>query len=270
MKAVAFAVFSMFVALSGCSGKPPGTHGETTGGSGDGDGGSPGTGGGKSTGGASGSTGGSSGSTGGASGSTGGASGDTGGSSGSTGGSSGSTGGAAGAVDAGASTGGAAGGATGSPAGWYEAEAIPPNVLSGSTLAVNPPKPRVAHCKTTCPDPATIKPGDDCCSGGGEVTWLTQGIGPIPGGLTFTNVVAPSDGMYDVTWWYHCGNSDNFGDKHCGGQTDPPTTAAGCRPHQIVVNGTEMTGTYHFPCFATSFSLIHAATTALPLQAGMN
>jgi hypothetical protein len=154
--------------------------------------------------------------------------------------------------------------------GWYEAEAIPPNVLSGSTLVVNPPKPRVAHCKTTCPDPATIKPGDDCCSGGGEVTWLTQGIGPIPGGLTFTNVAAPSDGMYDVTWWYHCGNSDNFGDKHCGGQTDPPTTPAGCRPHQIVVNGTEMTGTYHFPCFATSFSLIHAATTALPLKAGMN
>jgi hypothetical protein len=45
MKAVSFVVLSMFVAFSGCSGKPPGTHGETTGGSGEGDGGSPGTGG---------------------------------------------------------------------------------------------------------------------------------------------------------------------------------------------------------------------------------
>jgi hypothetical protein len=157
----------------------------------------------------------------------------------------------------------------GSVAGWYEAEAIPPNQLSGSTLTVNPPKPRTAKC-TPCPSTAAIKPGDSCCSGGGQVTWLTQGIGPIPGGLTFNNIAAPSDGMYDVTWWYHCGNSDNFGDKHCGGQTSPPTTSAGCRPHQIVVNGTEMTGTYHFPCFTGSFAVIHAATTALPLKAGMN
>jgi hypothetical protein len=154
-------------------------------------------------------------------------------------------------------------------AGWYEAEAIPPNQLSGSTLTVNPPKPRPYKCKVTC---ATTPPkaGEDCCSGGGEITWLTQGIGPIPGGLTFNGVAAASDGMYDVTWWYHCGASDNFGDKHCGGQTDPPTTPAGCRPHQIVVNGTEMPGTYHFPCFATSFGLIHPATTRLPLKAGMN
>jgi hypothetical protein len=169
-----------------------------------------------------------------------------------------------------------AGGAADAPApppsavaGWYEAEAIPPNELSGSTLGAKPPKPRPAKCKVTC---ATTppKPGDDCCSGGGEITWLTQGIGPIPGGLTFNGIAAPADGMYDVTWWYHCGASDNFGDKHCGGQTDPPTTPAGCRPHQIIVNGTEMQGTYHFPCFATSFGLIHPATTRLPLKAGMN
>jgi hypothetical protein len=157
---------------------------------------------------------------------------------------------------------------SGEVSGWYEAEAIPPNELSGSTLVANPPKPRVAHCKVTCTPP--VKPGDNCCSGGGEVTWLTQGIGPIPGGLTYHDVTVPSDGTYDVTWWYHCGNSDNFGDKHCGGQTDPPTTPAGCRPHQIVVNGTEMEGTYHFPCFPDSFSIIHAATTALPLKAGKN
>jgi hypothetical protein len=155
----------------------------------------------------------------------------------------------------------------GNVTGWYEAEAIPPNQLSGSTLTVNPPKPRVGHCPAC---PGMPKPGDSCCSGGGEVTWLTQGIGPIPGGLTFPNIAAPSDGMYDVTWWYHCGNSDNFGDKHCGGQTNPPTTSAGCRPHQIVVNGTEMTGTYHFPCFTGSFTVIHTATTTLPLKAGMN
>jgi hypothetical protein len=265
--------------LVGCGSKTPASHGtDNTGGSDEGDGGSggtPGTGGSKSTGGSSGSTGGSSGSTGGSSGDTGGSSGSTGGSSGSTGGSSGDTGGSSGedasvAADA-SGGGGAAGGSTGGKVeGWYEAEAIPPNVLSGSTLTVNPPKPRVAHCGKTCPNTAAIKPGDDCCSGGGEVTWLTQGIGPIPGGLTFTNVTAPSDGMYDVTWWYHCGNNDNFGDVHCGGQTDPPTTASGCRPHQIVVNGTEMQGTYHFPCFAGSFGIIRAATTQLPLKAGMN
>jgi hypothetical protein len=183
------------------------------------------------------------------------------------------TGGSGGAAPEDASGGGAAAEAGtssgGAVAGWYEAEAIPPNMLSGSTLGANPPKPRPAKC-TPCPDVAAIKPGDKCCSGGGQITWLTQGIGPIPGGLTYNNVAAPSDGMYDVTWWYHCGNSDNFGDKHCGGQTDPPTTSAGCRPHQIVVNGVEMTGTYHFPCFADSFAVIHAATTQLPLKAGMN
>jgi hypothetical protein len=181
-----------------------------------------------------------------------------------TGGAGGSTGGAGGS-DAGAAGTGMAGGEV---SGWYEAEAIPPNVLTGSTLVVNPPKPRVGHCPA-CPA-GVPKPGDSCCSGGGEVTWLTQGIGPLPGGLTYNKVMAPTDGMYDVTWWYHCGNNDNFGDVHCGGQKDPPTTAAGCRPHQIVVNGTELTGTYHFPCFGGSFTVIHAATTPLMLKAGEN
>jgi hypothetical protein len=76
--------------------------------------------------------------------------------------------------------------------------------------------------------------------------------------------------MYDVTWWYHCGLNDNFGDKNCGGQTNPPTTASGCRPHQIVVNGTELTGTYHFPCFPGAWSIIHAASTTITLKAGAN
>jgi hypothetical protein len=143
----------------------------------------------------------------------------------------------------------------GDVSGWYEAEAIPPNTKAD--------KSTISHgtaCQTMPP-----KPGDMCESGGGEVNWITEGRA---GWLQYNQVSAPSDGMYDVTWWYHCGNSDNFGDKHCGGQTDPPTTPAGCRPHQIVVNGVEMTGTYHFPCFAGAWIEIHAATTVLPLKAG--
>jgi hypothetical protein len=165
----------------------------------------------------------------------------------------------------GGSSGSAEGG--GNVSGWYEAEAIPPNVLSGSTLTAMPPKPRLGTC-TKCP--STPKVGDMCCSGGGEVTWLTQGIGPIPGGLTINGISAPADGMYDVTWWYFCGLNDNYGDVHCGGQTNPPTTPSGCRPQQIVVNGVELPGTYHLPCFAGSWAELHAATTAVPLKAGAN
>src|SRR5262249_18243508 len=127
--------------------------------------------------------------------------------------------------------------------GWYEAEAIPPNEKAArSEVHVNP----ATKCSTMPP-----KVGEKCNSGAAEVTWITEGR---QGWLQYNGVMAPSDGMYDVTWWYHCGNNDNFGDKHCGGQTSPPTTASGCRPHQIVVNGTEMTGTYHWPCFPGPFS----------------
>ena len=169
--------------------------------------------------------------------------------------------------------GGSGGGATspdgGTTYGWYEAEAVPPNQLFGRAV--------ISHCKVTCPSTAAMKPGDSCCSGGGQVNWIVSGgTGPDPqppdgrggGELRWNAISAPADGMYDVTWWYHCGNSDNFGDHNCGGQTDPPTTPAGCRPHQIIVNGTEMPGTYHFPCFAGSWGIIHAATTTLPLKAG--
>jgi hypothetical protein len=142
--------------------------------------------------------------------------------------------------------------------GWYEAEAIPPNEKAARSEVHT----TYTKCTTTPP-----KPGDACASGGGEVTWITEGR---QGWLQFNQVAAPSDGMYDVTWWYHCGNDDNFGDKHCGGQTNPPTTASGCRPHQIVVNGVELSGTYHFPCFPGAFLVIRAATTSLPLKAGMN
>jgi hypothetical protein len=179
-------------------------------------------------------------------------------------GGSGGEGGGSPAVDSGPATppgdGPPAAALPGSPIpGWYEAEAMPPNEKA--------PKSEVhvtaaRACKTTPPNP-----GDDCNSGGGQVTWITQGR---QGWLQFNQVMAASDGMYDVTWWYHCGNNDNFGDKHCGGQTNPPTTAAGCRPHNLIVNGTELVGTYHFPCFAGSFGIIRAATTALPLKAGAN
>jgi hypothetical protein len=90
-------------------------------------------------------------------------------------------------------------------------------------------------------------------------------------GLQFNGVNAPADGMYDVTWWYHCAKNDNFGDKNCGGQTTPATTAAGCRPHNIDVNGMRVTGTFHFPCYGdASWTVIHATTTPLALKSGAN
>jgi hypothetical protein len=193
--------------------------------------------------------------------------------------STGETGGATSTDDGGSETGGASGtggagtaGADGTAGfiGWYEAEAKPPNELFGRAV--------VSHCKNPCPSMATLKPGDTCCSGGGQVDWIVSGgHGPDPqppdgrggGELRYNAISAPADGMYDVTWWYHCGNNDNFGDGDCGGQTDPPTDPkAGCRPHQIIVNGTEMPGTYHFPCFGGSWGIIRAATTTLPLKAG--
>jgi hypothetical protein len=121
---------------------------------------------------------------------------------------------------------------------------------AGSTCTMKPPMP-----------------GTACFSGKGEVVQL---LGRYHRSLTYSNVYAPSDGMYDVTWWYHCGLNDNFGDKDCGGQTNPPTTASGCRPHNVVVNGNAITGTYHFPCFPGNWNVIRAATTTLPLKAGAN
>jgi hypothetical protein len=248
----------LILALTACS--SGGSRGVSTGGAGGDDGSDGGTGGSSTPTGGTG--------TGGSKSSTPDAAADTGGSTGSTGGASGGAGEGGAQADAGSAgegggtaTGGSggAGGSSGNLMGWYEAEAIPPNDKAPkSEVHVNP----ASACKTMPPTP-----GDNCQSGGGEVTWITEGR---QGWLQFNQVAAPSDGMYDVTWWYHCGNNDNFGDKHCGGQTDPPTTAAGCRPHNIIVNGTELQGTYHFPCFAGSFGIIRAATTALPLKAGMN
>ena len=99
------------------------------------------------------------------------------------------------------------------------------------------------------------------------MTWI---VAHGNGELQFGAVMAPGDGMYDVTWWYYCGRNDNFGDKDCGGQTNPPTTPSGCRPHQFYVNGTLMPGAYHFPCFNGMWNIVRAATVTMPLKAGAN
>jgi hypothetical protein len=147
--------------------------------------------------------------------------------------------------------------APGGALGWYEAEAVPPNQLSGSA--------KVGVCSAgPCASTAVIKEGMECCSGGKKISNI---LGRTNSWLQLNGISAPADGMYDLTWWFHCGKNDNFGDTNCGGE---PHTPSGCRPHQIVVNGVELPRTYHFPCFPGSWGEIHAATTAVPLKAGAN
>jgi hypothetical protein len=74
--------------------------------------------------------------------------------------------------------------------------------------------------------------------------------------------------MYDVTWYYHCGKNDNFGDGNCGGEPNHPP--AGCRPHVLTVNGARLPMVYEFHCFPGPWGQIHAVTTPLPLKAGDN
>ena len=101
------------------------------------------------------------------------------------------------------------------------------------------------------------------------------------GGVQFNAVIVPADGTYDVTWWYHCGadkpgHADSFGDVTCGGLNYNTGPGSGCRPHLIDVNGVPMSSTvggqtalyYQFPCYPAAWSLLHGATTALPLKAG--
>jgi hypothetical protein len=162
---------------------------------------------------------------------------------------------------AGAGSGGAAGGANGNlpenMIGWYEAEAIPPNTLFGGTKAT--------MCGTAppCASIAAVKEGVECCSGGKKLSQLLRG----KGGVVLNQVMAPADGVYDFTWWFHCGKNDNFGDTNCGGA---PHTASGCRPHILEVNGTKLPKVYHFPCFPGSWGQIHASTTQITLKAGAN
>jgi hypothetical protein len=168
----------------------------------------------------------------------------------------------------------------------YEAEAVPPNLLIQSAVV----DLTCFGTDLTCP-PDGVTEGANCCSGGGEVTEILGRVpcsGPpgsaedyddcqtIGGGVEFSNVAVAADGTYDVTWWYHCGENNSFGDAACGGVKY--TVGSSCRPHLIDVNGVPMSSTldgqvaliYQFPCYSGAWSILHGATTALPLKAGSN
>jgi hypothetical protein len=141
---------------------------------------------------------------------------------------------------------------------FYEAEAVPPNELL--------PPCGISKGKTVCPGtPAELVPEAECTSGGGELNQLLRGNG----GVVFNKVTVPADGDYDITWWYHCGLNDNFGDTNCGGEPNYPKS--GCRPHVLTVNGTKLPKVFEFHCFPGDWLQIHAATTtSIPLKAGEN
>jgi hypothetical protein len=207
-------------------------------------------------------------------------------SAGAAGGSGLSSGGGAPSASAGAggsissSGGGGATSAGGNVDAWYEAEAVPPNVLTNGAS------------KTTCNSGSQyneptcthdqVKEGMTCCSEGGLVASLLgrAGTNNAGAGGELHDVSVPTDGTYAVTWWYHCGGSDTYGDTNCGGLNYKNLPSAiGCRPHLIDVNGVTVTapasggGTaqfYQFPCYSTAWAVINAATTALPLKAGNN
>jgi hypothetical protein len=206
----------------------------------------------------------------------------TGGLSGTGGSGTGGSGGGAGTGQGGASVGGSTGGqaatgaggqagtSTGGQAGatavgnideFYEAEAIPPNQIFGYA--------KVEKGTPVCTKPLTV--GASCFSGGGEVTWIVSKNGAHPAGwMQFNAISAPADASYDVTFWYHCGLSDVYGDCDCGGQAMIEPKQTGCRPHVFTVNGTALPGAYHFACFPGSWSTLYAATVSLPLTKGMN
>jgi hypothetical protein len=104
--------------------------------------------------------------------------------------------------------------------------------------------------------------------------------GSLGGGITFNGITVPADGTYDVTFWYHSGGSDTYGDSDCGG-VNYGTASSGnqlCRPHMISVNGVQMSSIingqtalyYEFPAYASGWNVVHGAVTALPLKAGSN
>jgi hypothetical protein len=184
------------------------------------------------------------------------------------------------------------GGGSGVPASFfarYEAEAAT-NVLTYPVERIG------TEGDAACP-PGGVKEGASCASGGKVVTQI---LGRSPcnppssttsydqcqnqgGGVEFEDVTVPVDGTYDVTWWYHCGpdrpgHADVYGDTNCGGLDYGTGPGTGCRPHLIDVNGTPMSAIlagktaryYQFPCYAAPWSVLHGATTALPLKAGSN
>ncbi len=169
----------------------------------------------------------------------------------------------------------------------YEAEAVPPNVLQQSATVDD----TCFGTNLSCPQGGVVE-GANCCSGGGVVNSLLGRVpcsGPpgspgdnqncqlLGGGVDFSGVFVPAAGTYDVTWWYHCGESNSFGDTACGGLHYDAGTS--CRPHLIDVNGVAVSAAttdgavasvFQFPCYAGLWSVVHAATTALTLSAGNN
>jgi len=172
------------------------------------------------------------------------------------------TGGSGPTPDADIAAGDAAAATGGGMLGFYEAEAVMPagpNQLLAPAVISNCP-----FMSPNCGAPETVMPEQKCCFSGKEVRQLLRGRG----GLVFNKVMAPADGMYDVTWYYRCGKNDNFGDGNCGGEPNHP--AGGCRPHVLTINGTKLPKVYEFHCFPGPWSEVHIVTTPLPLKAGEN
>jgi hypothetical protein len=200
-------------------------------------------------------------------------------------------------------TSGASGGSGGEPSsgvagsggavdGWYEAEAVPPNVLTNAATVSHTDEGTNRACTLDTSAGLSqaaahgVSEGADCASAGGMVVNIL-GRSPcnpetpssytdcqnLGAGVELHGVTVPADGTYDVTWWYHCGLDDHYGDTKCGGVKY--SVGSSCRPHLIDINGVPMSSSagakyYQFPCYPTAWSLIHAATTALPLKAGAN
>ena len=66
---------------------------------------------------------------------------------------------------------------------------------------------KMAKCTPMCAKPLTV--GANCCSGGRpRSTWIVSENGAHPAGwMQFNAISAPADASYDVTFWYHCGDS---------------------------------------------------------------
>lgn len=173
----------------------------------------------------------------------------------------------------------------------YEAES-PLNTLTFPVENVND------SGNDACP-PGGVQEGVSCASGGQYIDKIlgrspcepptsassTSGCQNIGGGVLFNQVIAPTAGTYDVTWWYHCGEDPGnpgranvYGDKSCGGIDYGTGANSGCRSQLIDVDGAPVVATsagqvkayFHFPCYPSPWAILHGATTALPLQAGAN
>jgi hypothetical protein len=143
----------------------------------------------------------------------------------------------------------------------YEAES-PNNTLIGAA--------RHRPCMA-CASTAAEMPQGPCCSGGQEVDNLLGHPANDLGALQWNGIAAPKDGLYNVDWWYFCGQADANGDMVCPwfGKMGLGNTPPGCRAAQFLVNGAPLhTEDVQFPCFSTPWSIVHLTTIAMPLKAG--